>query len=140
MLHGRDFDQGPCRAAQRQESTRHRQRRGLLASRVSLKARGHQAIMRVRGRGIHDRIPRAGLAIAGDDGAHPVGVRLGARDGGRGVIRRPDTRSDRKRHVRLAEGPTTAQRQRQREGCRDHHHPATFHAPSTAPSERRPLG
>jgi len=86
-------------------------------------------------------IPRAGLAIAGDDGAHPVGVRLGARDGGRGLIRRPDTRSDRKRHVRLTEGPTTAQRQRQHEGCRDHHHPATFplHGPVGASPTRLTL-
>src|SRR5450756_550699 len=59
--------------SQRQESTRDRQRRGLLGCRVCLKARGHQAIIRVRGLGIHVRIPRASLAFAGD-GDHPVCV------------------------------------------------------------------
>ena len=123
---------------QRQESTGDRQRRGLLACCVCLKARGHHAIIRVRGGEIDVRIPRASLAFAADDGAHPVCVRLGARNGGRALIRRPDTRSDGPQ-VSLAAVPATAKRQGQHDRCRDHHPPPVFHAPSRALPERRPL-
>ena len=78
-------------------------------------------------------------AVTGDVGDHPVGVRIGAGNDGGALIRLPDTRSDRKRHVWLAKAPTTAKWQGQHDRCRDHDPPPILHVPSTALSERRAL-